>query len=146
MLSKITEERCSTEHYPGWINVGSCSLHVVVYGTFRGGESITKWEIDTLLKVLHNLVDESPAKREVYTKLTGSDIFPLPLCGHRWLKNKRVAERALQIWPQIIAYISETLKQKSHIPTSKTFSAVRSAVQVSLITARLEFFVSVAVI
>ena len=80
MLSKITEERSSTEHYPGLINVSSCSLHVV-HGAFRSGESKTKWEIDTLLKALHNLFDESPAKREDYTKITGSDIFPLPFCS-----------------------------------------------------------------
>ena len=139
MLSKITEERSSSEHYPGLINVGSCSLHVV-HGAFRSDESKTKWGIDTLLKALHNLFDESPAKREDYTKITGSDIFPLPFCSHRWLKDKSVAERALQIWPQITAYISETLKKpKSQIPTSKTFSTVSSAPQDSLITAMLEF-------
>ena len=36
MLGKITEDRGSTEHYPGLINVGSCSLHVV-HGVFRNG-------------------------------------------------------------------------------------------------------------
>ena len=87
MLSKITEERSSTEHFPGLINFRSCSLHVV-YGTFRSGESKTKWEIDTLLKALHNLSDGCPAKREDYTKITGSDIFPLLFCGHRWLEAK----------------------------------------------------------
>ena len=62
-------------------------------------------------------------------------------------EDKSVVERALQIWPQINAYISETLKKpKGQIATSNTFSTVRSAVQDSLITAKLEFFVSVAVI
>ena len=81
------------------IKVGSCSLHVV-HGVFRSSESKTKWGIDTLLKVLHNLFDESPAKREDYTKIAGSDIFPLQSCSHRWLEDKSVAERALQIWPK----------------------------------------------
>ena len=105
MLSKITEERSSTEHYPGLINAGSSSLHVV-RGAFRSGESKTKCRIDILLKALHNFFDESPAKREDYTKITGSYIFPLPFCGHRWLEDRSVAERALQIWPQITVYIS----------------------------------------
>ena len=34
MLSKITEERSSTEHYSGLINVGSCSVHIV-YGALE---------------------------------------------------------------------------------------------------------------
>ena len=63
MLSKITEERSSTEHYPGLINVGSYSPHVVD-GAFRRGENKTKWGIDTLLQALYNLFDESPTKRE----------------------------------------------------------------------------------
>ena len=65
MLSKITEERSSAEHYPGLINVGLCSLHVV-HGAFRIGESKTKWGIDTQLKALHSLFDESPAKGRLH--------------------------------------------------------------------------------
>ena len=94
MLSKITKEKSSTEHYPGLKNVGSCSLHIV-HGGFRSGESKTKWGIDILLKALDNLFDESPAKREDYTRTTGSDFFPLPFYGHRWFEDKNVAERAL---------------------------------------------------
>ena len=87
------------------------------------------------------MFEESPAKKEDYTKITGSDIFPLLFCGHRWLEDKGVAERALQIWPQITAYISETLKKpRVKLLHQITFSTVRSAVQDSLITAKLEFF------
>ena len=50
-----------------------------------------------MLKALHNLFIESPAKREDLVKLTGTETFPLPFCGHRWLENKQVAERALEI-------------------------------------------------
>ena len=93
------------------------------------------------------MFDESPVEREDYSKITGSDIFPLPFYGHKWLEDKSVAERALQIWPQIAAFTSETLKKpRSQLPTSNTFSTVRSAVQDSFKTAKLEFFVSVAAI
>ena len=63
MLRKITEERSSTEHYCGLKNVGSCNLHVV-HGTFKSGESNTKWGNDMLLKALHKLLDKCPAKRD----------------------------------------------------------------------------------
>ena len=140
MLNKITEERCSVEHYPGLINVGSCSLHVV-HSAFRSGVIKTKWGITSVLKALHNLFDESPAKREDNMKVTGSDMFVLPHCGHRWIEDKKVAERALQIWPHIITYICETLKKsKIQIPTSSSFFTLRSAVQDKLITAKLDFF------
>ena len=67
MLNKITEERCSVEHYLGLINVGSCSLHVV-HDAFRSGVIKTKWGIDSVLKALHNLFDESPAKEKITSR------------------------------------------------------------------------------
>ena len=100
-----------------------------------------------MLKALHNLFDESPAKREDYIKVTRSEMFALPFFGHRWIENRKVAERALQIWTHIVTYICETLKKsKSQIPTSSSFSTLRSAVQDKLITAKLEFCVLAAAV
>ncbi len=145
MLDMINEERKSAEQ-PGLLNVGSCSLHVV-HGAFRNGATKTNWGVDSVLKALFRLFDESPAKREDYISITGSQVFPLPFCGHRWVEDKDVAERAIQIWPQVTKYITETLKKpRSQVPTSGTFSTVKSAVQDSLMLAKLEFFVSVAVV
>ena len=69
---------------PGLIKVGSCGLHVV-HGTFRSGAQKTKWGIDSILKALYKLFDESPAKREDYSTITESNNFRLPLCGNRWM-------------------------------------------------------------
>ena len=140
MLNKITEERCSVEHYPGLINVGSCSLHVL-HGAFRSVVIKTKWVIDSVLKALHNLFDESPAEREDYIKVTGSEMFALPFCGHRWIEDKKVAERALQIWLHIVTYICETLKKaKSQIPTSSSFSTFSCTGQINHCKTRIFCF------
>ena len=105
----------------------------------------TSWGIDSVLKALHNLFSESPAKREDFIKLTGTETFHLPFCGQRWLENKQVAERALEIWPHITTYIRETLKKpKSQVQTSNTFKTVNSAVQGPLLRAKLAFFASTA--
>lgn len=144
LLDTIAEERNSNEQYPSLLDVGSCSLHVV-HGAFRSGMNKTNWGLDTLLRSLHNLFHESPAKREDYTKITKSDIFPLPFCGHRWIEDKKVAERALEIWPNITTYVTEILKKpKSQIPTSSAFVTVKSAVQNILTIAKLQFFISTA--
>ena len=50
-------------------------------------------------------------QEEDYTKITGSGIFPQQFCGHRWLEDNKVAERALEIWTNITAFITETLKK-----------------------------------
>ena len=91
-------------------------LHVV-HGAFRNGMKQTNWEIDLLLKSLHSLFNETPARREDYTKITESEVFPQQFCGHRWLEDKKVAERALETRSNITAYVTETLKKPmSQIP------------------------------
>ena len=77
--------------------------------------------------------------------MTGSEVFPLQFCGHRWLEDKRVAERAVEMWPSLTTCITEILKKpKSQVPTSSSFSTVKSAVLNKLTTAELEFFMSIA--
>ena len=119
MLDLIVEDRNSNETYPNLLDVGSCSLHVV-HGAFRTGMKQTGSGIDLLLKSLHSHLHETPARREDYTKMTGSEAFPLQFCGHRWLEDKSVAERAVEMWPSLTTYITEILKKaKSQVPTSK---------------------------
>ena len=100
----------------------------------------TGWGIDLLLKSLYSHLHETPARRKDYTKMTGSEVFPLQFCGHRWLEDKRVAERAVEMWPSLTTYITEILKKpKSQVPTSSSFSTVKSVVLNKLTTAKLEF-------
>ena len=105
----------------------------------------TGWGINLLLKSLYSHLHETPARKEDYTKMTGSEVFPLQFYGHRWLENKRVAERAVEMWPSLTTCITEILKKpKSQVPTSSSFSTVKSAVLNKLTTAKLEFFMSIA--
>ena len=144
LLSSIMDERQSNDHYRELLDISSCSLHVI-HGAFRKGIRETDWGIDSVLKALYNLFDKSPAKRENFAEITGTDVFPLQFYGHRWLEDKRVADRALEIWPHITKYITETLKKpKQQIPTSSLFATVRSAVHDLLTPAKLAFFASTA--
>ena len=82
-----------------------------------------------MLKSLHSLFHDAPARREDYIRIAGSEVFPLEFCGHRWLEDKRVTERALEIWPSLTTLITETLKKpKNQVPSSSSFSTVKSAV------------------
>ena len=69
LYNSIVEERNQNDDYPALLDIGSCSLHVV-HGASRSGVQKTKWGIDGVLKVMHNLFDESPAKREGYQNIT----------------------------------------------------------------------------
>ena len=81
MYDNITEERRRSEEYPGLIDVGCCSLHTV-HGAFRTGVKKTNWNLEVLLRALHSYFSESPAKREDYIQVTGSNKFPFTFCGH----------------------------------------------------------------
>ena len=111
MLDLIVEDSNSNEPYPNLLDVGSCSLHVV-HGAFRTGMKQTGWGIDLLLKSLCSHLHETPARREDYTKMTGSEVFPLQFCGHRWLEDKR----AVEMWPSLTTYITEILKKPESGP------------------------------
>ena len=123
LLSSIVDERQSNDDYPQLLDIGSCSLHVI-HGAFWKGMNKTNWGIDSILKALHNLFDKSLAK---------------------WLEDKKVADRALEIRSHITTYISEILKKLKHkIPATSSFVTVRSAVHDPLMPAKLAFFASTA--
>ena len=116
-----------------------------MHGAFRTGLQKMKWGIDSILQALYNLFSNSPAKREDYSQITGLKVFPLPFSGTRWIEDKKVADRALEIWPNITKCVNETLKKpKSQVPTSVYFAMLKSAVQDDLIVAKLHFFASTA--
>ena len=91
-------------HTPKLLNVGSCSLHSV-HNAFKTGAHASGWGVESVLSALHWLFSDSPARREGYTTITCSQIFPLKYYKHRWLENVPVAQRALDIWPNVCSYV-----------------------------------------
>lgn len=79
------------------ISVGSCGLHVV-HNAFKTGAQASEWNVEELLSSLYWLFVDSPARKEDFTEITGSVVFPLKFCKHRWLENKPVVVRAQEIW------------------------------------------------
>lgn len=84
------------------IFVGSCGLHTL-HNSLKTGFST--WNLEKQLRAMHFVFHDVPARREDYTKLTGSSLFPLPFCGHRWVENLPVAERAIEVWPKLKEYV-----------------------------------------
>lgn len=84
----------------------------------------TAWQIDKLLRALHFLFHNVPARREDYTNITGSTCFPLSFCGHRWVENVPVAERVLEVWPMIQKYVSAAEDKKVQKPNTASYDAI----------------------
>ena len=58
------------------LNLGSCGLHIV-HGAFQTGIKATNWEVEKVLKAMFKLFHDSPARRDLYIKMTENDKFPL---------------------------------------------------------------------
>ena len=64
----------------------------------KTGEQSTDWKLKKVLRALHQILHDSPARRNDYADVTGSSRFPLPFCGTRWIEDEQVAVRAIEIW------------------------------------------------
>ena len=51
-------------------------LHVV-HGGFQTGVKAADWEIEKVLRAMWKIFHDSPARREMYTRVGESDVFPL---------------------------------------------------------------------
>ena len=75
VLEKMTVCR-EKDELPALVRACSCGLHVV-HGAFENGFKATDyWNLHGILKAMHQLLHNSPARRDVYMKESMSTIFP----------------------------------------------------------------------
>lgn len=85
--------------------------------------------VEKLLSTMHFLFHNVPAGREDYTSLTSSSVCPLPFCGHRWVENLPVAERANELWPKLQEYVAAVQKNPYPYKISRTFCPILTKYQ-----------------
>ena len=100
------------------------------------------WKLGHLMRSLWQLFHDTPARRENFVKLTGSTVFPLKLCRHRWVEDVVVAEWAHQMWPNIKKYVSSFRAPPKKAPQTASYATIKEAC--ALTVTKLEFFISVA--
>ena len=99
------------------------------------------WGIKYILKGGFNLLHYSPASREDFQVVTKSNVYPLYFCATRWVKNKCVADRMVEVWPNI-KKITEFWKSlpKYKQQTCKSYSKISDAVIDLFTEAKITFF------
>ena len=127
---------------PILLNLGTCGLHHV-HNAYKKAMKKTNWKIMEFLRVLYYLFLHVPARREDYTKYSGSTIFPLKFCTVRWVENFSVAGRALQIIPHVRKYVEGVKKDKIE-PKCNSYLIVSSVLKDKLLTSKLAFFQTIA--
>ena len=75
------------------LSTGSCGLFLTgsIHGAFKTGEQSADWKLEKVLRNLHQILHDSPARRKDYVDVTGSSRFPLSFCGKRWIEDGQVA-------------------------------------------------------
>lgn len=142
MLMKLLRNEHSELHGDAQlISVGSCGLHTL-HNAMKAG--FTTWQVDILLRAMHYIFHNIPARREDYTATTESSTFPRSFCGHRWVENVPVAERAVDIWPMLLTYVDAVQKKKVPNPNTASYDTILAARDDDLIIPKLQFFLSVA--
>ena len=96
------------------------------------------------LTCLHWLFKDAPARRENYIPVTGSSIFGLKVCPHRWVENIPVAEHALEIWNNVKQYVPAVRAGNVKLPRNKSFQVICANVDNPLFIVHLNVFLSVA--
>lgn len=71
-------------------------------------------------------------------------IHSVILCGHWWLENLPVAERALVVWPSLLLYMDAFKRKELPNPRTASFVTIEAAQKDPLILAKLQLFMTVA--
>ncbi|CAL1262688.1 unnamed protein product [Larinioides sclopetarius] len=121
------------------INVGSCSLHVV-NNSFRHGERVSQWDIDIFLSSIYYLFKDSPARREDYLKVSEIGKLPKKFCRTRWLENAAAAERAIEIWNDLVLYVNNVENNKVPTPKCKSYKFIAKSIKDPTLPIKLRFF------
>ena len=142
-FNELSKYRCDCELNP-LIAIGSCGIHIM-HGAFKTGAESTSWDVKSVLKGSYQILHDTPARRDDYTSITGSETFPLSFCATRWIEDRAVADRLIELWDnitKIMAYWEKLPKSKQ--PSSKSFFNVYKAVKDPLTVSKLQYFSYIA--
>ncbi|KAJ8399437.1 hypothetical protein AAFF_G00411490 [Aldrovandia affinis] len=140
-LDLLQEEHAQLYGGKQLVTVGSCGLHTL-HNAFKCG--FVAWGLDRLLKAMHTLFNNVPARREDYMQVTKSSVFPLSFCAHRWVENLPVVERALAVWPSLLIYMEAVRTKKVPNPGTGSYDTIAAAIKDPLILAKLHFYMAIA--
>ncbi|XP_063243684.1 uncharacterized protein LOC134542976 [Bacillus rossius redtenbacheri] len=121
------------------MEIGLCGLHTL-HNAFKVGMNSCEWKIFHFLHAIYNFFKDRPARRSDYTMFSGSTKFPVKFCNVRWLQNFEVAQRALEIIPNLKKYVEGVKENKKEPVMSGSYAAMVGGIRDKLMPAKLAFF------
>ena len=130
------------------LTIGTCPLHQV-HNSLKAamdppkGSEEKSFNIGEFLSSLYKLFHDAPARREEYTKVTESYVFPQSFALHRWADNLRAAERGVEMLNPLKVFckaVDNKKKGVTKIDTQK-YKIVRDFVNSKFARVKLLFFI-----
>ncbi|XP_029845476.2 uncharacterized protein LOC115328421 [Ixodes scapularis] len=125
------------------VDIGTCGLHTM-HNAYRAGIAASRWGLHCLLSSLSALFESSPARREDFTTVTGQETSPLKFVPHRSVENVAVIERALSLWCDIKKFVEAARSKEVNLPKCGSFQNLVEFCSDSLVPAKLNFALGVA--
>ena len=98
LFLKLYEEKRCLNKLPALLNIGTCGIYTI-YGSLKNTEKASEWDTGKVLKSMSKILMDSPARMEIFEKITESDVYPLPCCSYRWCESANCLHGAVEIWP-----------------------------------------------
>ncbi len=137
-VEMLSRQLIDDEGHGTFLNLGSCGLHII-HGAFKHGSNSTPWELEKFFSSIFKLFQNTPARWQDFTEVTGSSTFALKFCKHGWLENVPIAERAIQLLPHLLCYVENVQKKKLLDPKTQSIEAVKNMVKILYWKSRLIF-------
>ena len=86
LFLKLYEEKRCLNKLPALLDIGTCGIHII-HGSLKNAEKASEWDTGKVLKSMSKILVDFPARMKIFEKITESDVYPLPCCGHIWCEN-----------------------------------------------------------
>ena len=140
----LLDNKLLSDGFSTTVSIGSCAQHTV-HGSLKTGFNSLEFEVRKILKAMFWLFNDSPARRSVYLTEGISDDFPLRFCETRWVDDRPVSDRGIEVWPSVKLCISYWEKlSKSKRPQNKSYEKLVDYYTDPLVPAIFHFFSFVA--
>ena len=107
-----------------------CNLHVV-HESFEKRVKDSEWNFGNTCILCGKFFLDTPARREDFIQITGSDLFPFRFCQHRWVEDIKVAEQVLKIWLHVNKYVKTVKSGRAPASTFLFLSYLHATIPIS---------------